>query len=125
MTYHVALSTDRNRQRAVSLVQRAPADWMAVIKPRNRSDEQNKRLWAMLHDVAKARPGGREHTPDVWKCIFLAALGHEQVFEMGLDGRPFPLGFRSSKLTVQQMADLITFIDAWATQNGVTWSKED
>ncbi len=124
MTYHVSLSSDRNRARAISLVQKAPADWMAVIKPRNRSDEQNAKLWAMLTDVAKARPDGRAATPDVWKALFMQACGHEQVFEMGLDGRPFPMGFRSSKLTVAQMADLITFIQQWGDERGVAWSEK-
>ena len=125
MTYRVSLSTERNRARAVSLVQRAPADWMAVVKPRSRSDEQNAKLWAMIHDVAKARPGGRAAIPDVWKALFMHACGHEQAFEMGLDGRPFPMGFRSSKLTVAQMADLITFIQQWGDANGVTWRNEN
>lgn len=124
MTYQIALSTDRNRARAMSLVQRAPADWMAVIKPRSRSDDQNAKMWAMLNDVAKARPGGRAHTPDVWKALFMQACDYAQHFELGLDGKPFPLGFRSSKLTVPQMADLITFIAEYGDRHGVTWSNE-
>jgi len=124
MTYNVSLSTANNRARAISLVQKAPADWMAVIKPRSRSDEQNDKMWAMLADVAMAKPEGRHHIPDTWKAIFMAALGYEQLFEMGLDGRPFPLGFRSSKLTVAQMADLITFIAEYGDRHGVTWSNE-
>lgn len=124
MSYHISLSTDRNRDRAISLVQKAPADWMAVIKQRSRSDEQNDKMWAMLADVAIAKPEGRSHIPDTWKAIFMAALGHEQLFEMGLDGRPFPMGFRSSKLTVPQMADLITFIAEYGDRHGVTWSNE-
>ena len=125
MSYRVALSTPAGRARAAGLVQRAPDTWMVEIRERSRSDEQNKKLWAMLNDVALAKPDGRHHTPDTWKALFMSALGYEQLFEMGLDGRPFPMGFRSSKLTVAQMADLITFIDAWGTQNGVRWSKED
>ena len=124
MSYHISLSTANNRARAISLVQKAPADWMAVIKPRSRSDDQNAKLWAMLADVAMAKPDGRAHTPDTWKALFMQALGHEQLFEMGLDGRPFPLGFRSSKLTVPQMADLITFIAEYGDRHGVTWSNE-
>ena len=125
MTYNVSLSTANNRARAISLVQKAPADWMAVIKPRSRSDQQNAKLWAMLSDVAKARPGGRAHTPDVWKALFMQACDYAQHFELGLDGKPFPMGFRSSKLTVPQMADLITFIQQWGDANGVAWAKED
>lgn len=124
MSYRVSLSTANNRARAISLVQKAPADWMAVIKPRSRSDQQNAKMWAMLHDVAKARPDGRAHTPDVWKALFMQACDYAQHFELGLDGKPFPLGFRSSKLTVPQMADLITFIAEYGDRHGVTWSNE-
>lgn len=124
MTYRVSLATDRNRARAAAIVQRAPADWMVVIKQRSRSDEQNDKMWAMLADVAIAKPEGRSHIPETWKAIFMAALGYEQLFEMGLDGRPFPMGFRSSKLTVPQMADLITFIAEYGDRHGVTWSNE-
>jgi hypothetical protein len=121
MTYRVSLSTTNNRARAVALVQRAPNDWMVEIRERSRSDAQNAKLWAMLADVAIAKPDGRSHTPDTWKALFMQSLGHEQLFEMGLDGRPFPLGFRSSRLTVPQMADLITFIQEYGDRHGVTW----
>lgn len=121
MTYRISLSTDSNRARAIALVQRAPANWMVEIREATRSDAQNARMWAMLNDVAMSKPGGRSHTPDTWKALMLQALGYEQLFEIGLDGRPFPMGFRSSKLTVPQMADLITFIQQWGDANGVRW----
>jgi hypothetical protein len=124
MTYRISLSTDNLRNRAHALIKRAPRDWMVEIRERTRSDAQNAKLWAMLNDVALSKPGGRSHTPDTWKALFMQALGHEQLFEIGLDGRPFPLGFRSSKLTVPQMADLITFIQQWGDANGVAWSNE-
>lgn len=124
MTYRVSLSTEANRARAAGLVRRAPDDWLVELRPRNRSDEQNAKLWAMLNDVALSKPDGRQHTPDTWKALFMQALGHEQLFEIGLDGRPFPLGFRSSRLTVAQMADLITFIQQWGDARNVKWSNE-
>ncbi len=40
-----------------------------------------------------------------------------------IGGNPFPSGFRSSRLTVRQMADLITFIAAYGDQRGVKWSE--
>lgn len=125
MSYRVALSTDSSRARAIGLVQRAPATHIVEIRERNRSDAQNSRLWAMLADVALSKPDGRQHAPDTWKALFMSALGHEQLFEIGLDNRPFPLGFRSSKLTVPQMADLITFIQQWGDAHNVKWSKDD
>jgi hypothetical protein len=119
--YRISLSTATGRQRAHALIDRAPDTWIAEVREATRSDAQNRKLWALLNDVAASKPGGRSHTPDVWKSLFLSAMGHEQLFEIGLDGRPFPMGFRSSKLTVPQMADLITFIQQWGDANGVRW----
>ena len=77
----------------------------------------------MLTDVSRAKPEGRKATVEVWKCLFMQALGHESRFEMGLDGRPFPIGFQSSRLSKREMADLISFIDAWGSERGVVWSE--
>lgn len=79
-------------------------------------------MWALLADVAQAQPRGRQHTPETWKALFMHACGHETRFEMGLNSEPFPMGFRSSKLTKEQMGELMDFIEAWGAQNGVRFS---
>ncbi len=84
--------------------------------------DANAKMWAMLSDVSKARPEGRQWTPEVWKCAFLHSLGHQVAFAEGLDGSgPFPIGFRSSKLTVRQMSDLIEVITEYGTRHGVVF----
>jgi len=89
-----------------------------------RSLEANAKLWAMLGDVAKqAEHNGQKYTPDTWKMLFMHSLGHETRFEMGLNGEPFPVGFRSSQLGVKQMADLIEWVYKWGAENGVVWSE--
>lgn len=113
-----------SRQKAESIINAAPSGSVVTVKPPKRSVEQNSKLWAMLSDVSRAKPEGRCHTPDVWKHLFMSACGHEVQFLMGLDGNPFPAGFRSSRLTKDQMAELISFIDAWGTERGVVWSNE-
>ena len=125
MTGHtVILESGRHRTRAHTLIDVAPLGCVVTVTPPKRTIPQNDKMWAMLSDVSRSKPGGRKHTPDVWKALFMNACGWECSFEMGLDGRPFPLGFRSSKLTKSQMADLITFIQAWGDENGVAWSDE-
>jgi hypothetical protein len=54
----------------------------------------------------------------------MQACGHAVHFEAGLSGEPFPVGFRSSRLTKRQMCELIDFIQAWGDEQGVTWSDE-
>jgi hypothetical protein len=122
MTQVVHLRTDRQRELAKSLIDKAPDNAVVKISPEKRSDDQNAKMWAMLSDVSRSKPEARRHTPEVWKCLFMQACGHEVTFEHGLDGRPFPLGFHSSKLTKAQMSDLIEFIYSYGAKHGVLWS---
>lgn len=120
--HKLILNSDYARERAVALILKAPQGWSVTIAEPKRTLDQNSRLWALLTDVAVSKPLGRMHTPEEWKCIFMAACGWEVAFLPGLDGRFLPYGYRSSKLTVKQMTDLQDFIVAWGTENGVRWS---
>ena len=117
------LVNDMVRQRAVQAIMAAPNGWIVEAKEPTRSTVQNAKMWAMLADVARAQPDGRQATPEVWKALFMNAMGFECAFETGLDGRPFPTGFRTSRLTVSQMRDMIEFIYAYGAQHGVRWSE--
>jgi len=94
--------------------------WVEVREPK-RSDPQNKRMWALLADVARqGQIGGRKFNAEAWKCIFMKAMGKEVDFLPTLDGQSFfPSGFRSSELSVKDMADMQTFIEAWACEQGI------
>ena len=111
------------RDRAAKAVLDAPSGHIVEIREPTRSLGQNAMLWACLNDISRAEPMGRKLTPDEWKAVFMAACGWDVQFLEGLDGRPFPAGFRSSKMTVKQMADLLTFIMAWGNENGIRWSE--
>ena len=115
----VRLGGDMARAQAKRLIDAAPRGAIVNIRPATRSNEQNALLWSLLSEVSRAKPEGREHTPDVWKCLFMAACGHAVQFEAGLDGAPFPIGFRSSRLTKAQMSDLVEFIYSWCAEKGV------
>ena len=118
------LINDRVRSNAIEAVRSAPPNWIVTIKEPKRSLEANAKMWAMLSDVANARPEGRQWTPEVWKCAFLHSLGHQVRFAEGLDGSgPFPMGFSSSALNVKQMSDLITVISEYGDRHGVEWSE--
>lgn len=124
MAGHTVILIDRTRRNlAKSLVDGAPSGAVVTIKEGTRSPDQNAKMWAMLSDIARAKPEGRAMRPDVWKCAFMSALGHEvQIYE-GIDGNPpFPADFRSSRLSRREMADLITFIAEYGDRHGVRWS---
>lgn len=109
---------------ALAAIRAAGFNFRVSISKPNRSTEQNDKMWAMLADVARAEPEGRNWTPDTWKCAFMHYLGHQVLFAEGLDGSgPFPIGFRSSKLSVGQMSDLITCIYKYGDEHGVEWRE--
>ncbi|MFN3169259.1 MAG: recombination protein NinB [Hyphomicrobiales bacterium] len=111
------------RARAKAIVDKAPADAVVTIREATRNAEQNARMWAMLTDVALSKPEGRRWTTETWKCAFMQSLGHQCLFAEGLDGSgPFPIGFKSSRLKVGEMADLITVIQEYGDRHGVQWS---
>lgn len=104
----------------------APEGYSVTITEKKRSQIQSDKMWAMLGDVAKAKPEGRQWTPETWKCAFLHSLGHQIAFAEGLDGSgPFPIGFRSSHLNVRQMSDLIEVIYEYGTRHGVKWTETE
>jgi len=112
------------RTLARDMIDRAPVNAVVNIREATRNRDQNARMWAMLSDVSRAKPEGRHWTPDTWKAAFLHSLGHQCAFADGLDGSgPFPIGFRSSRLTVRQMADLITVIAEYGDRHRVTWTE--
>ena len=123
MTQTVILRSDTQKAMACEMIQRAPADAVVKISAPKRTLDQNAKLWAMISDVSRAKPEGRTHTPEVWKCLFMSACGHAVRFEMGLDNKPFPVGFQSSRLTKAEMADLITVIYEYGDRHGVQWSE--
>jgi hypothetical protein len=122
MTQTVWLRGEYQRRLAHQLIDKAPINAVVKISPEERSVSQNDKMWAMISDISRHKPEGRIHVPEVWKAIFMAACGHEVQFEHGLDGRPFPIGFRSSHLTKSQMSDLIECIISYGQQHGVIWS---
>ena len=106
-------------------VDAAPVGFRVEFKEPTRSLEQNDRLWSLLAIIAKsARINGMAYDADAWKCIFMKAMGKEAQFLPTLDGLQFfPTGFRSSDLSVKEMSDLQTLIEAYAAEQGISLEK--
>lgn len=118
------LVTERVRDNAVAAVRSAPDGWRVKVEPPLRTTDQNSKLWAMLADVAREAPEGRNWPPETWKAAFMHFLGHQVMFAEGLDNTgPFPVGFRTSRLTVRQMVDLIDCIYEYGSRHGVEWRE--
>ena len=120
----IRLTSPHNRRFAHELVDAAPMGAVVNVREATRTNDQNAKMWAMLSDVSRAKPEGRVWTPDVWKAAFMHALGHEILWQPGLDGRtPFPAGFRSSRLSKREMIDLIEVIYEYGARHGVVWTE--
>lgn len=121
--HKITLVSGEQRTRAQSLIARAPDGYVVTLAEPKRTAEQNDRMWAMLTDISHQKPMGRMHTPDDWKSVFMNACGWECQFLEGLDGRPFPQGFRSSQMTKKQMSAMIEYMFAWGAEHEIRWSE--
>lgn len=121
----VTLTSPATRATAQRYVKDAPTGTRVEFKAAKRSLPQNDKMWASLSDVSRQKEHcGRKYTPNIWKCIFMHALGRECEFVTSLDGHePVPLGWHSSDLSKDEMSQLIEFIQAWGAQNGVKFSE--
>lgn len=120
--HRIILSNDMHRAHAHRLVDAAPVNAIMQIEPPKRTIPQNRLLWGRLSEISAQRPGGRRWSPELWKVAFMSAFGIECETVEGLMGEPLPVGFSSSRMSKQQMSEMIDFIDSWCAQNGVTLS---
>jgi hypothetical protein len=118
----VILNSLRDRAIAKQAIDRAPEGYAVDIKEAKRSDEQNKALWGLLNQIARQRPthNGVKMDAELWKCVFMNALGAEMRMIPNLDGDGyFPLGHRSSQLTVSEFSALLELMLAWTAREGI------
>jgi hypothetical protein len=118
----VILNTLRDRALAKQAIDRAPAGYAVDIKEAKRSDEQNRALWGLINQIQRQRPShnGVRMDADLWKAVFMQALGVEMKMLPTLDGDGFfPIGHRSSQLTVSQFRDLLEIMLAWCAREGL------
>lgn len=122
MAQTVILHSGSQRDFAKRMIDQSPVGAILTIREAKRSTDQNSKFWALLSDISRSKPDGRHATPEVWKALLMHACGHAVQFELGINGQPFPVGFRSSQLTKAEMADLITFAIEYGDSKGVQWT---
>lgn len=118
----ITLASEEHRQRAKHWIDQAADDSRVEIAGPQRTKDQNALFWHWLSDIARQyRHHGQKLTPDDYRLIFLDALKREVRRVPALDGRGWvDISRSSSKLEVEEFADLLTLMDAWAAQNWVT-----
>lgn len=124
MSYRFTLNSAFARKRAATVIQNAPDGYVVSVEEPRRTLSQSDKMWAMLGDISMSKPGGERYTPEEWKARIMHACGWECQFLPGiLDGHPFPVGFRSSRMTKKQMSAMIEWMQAWGDEQGVVWSE--
>ena len=92
------------------------------LRPEKRSDPQNRRMWAMLGEIAAQVDWyGQKLSAEDWKHILTASLTKQRVAP-GLDGGFVVLGLSTSKMTKAEMSDLQTLMEAFGVDKGVEFS---
>lgn len=118
----IILDRPANRETAAQWCRTAPDGTVIEFREAKRSDPQNSALWGLLAQIQRQRPthNGVKMTPDLWKIVFMQAWGCEVTLMPTLNNDGFfPMGYRSSKLTKAEFADLLTFILVWCAQEGL------
>ena len=119
----IILRTRQDRGRAVRWVENAPDGTVVEFKQKGRSSDQNAAMWSILTQINRQRPvhNGVKMSAVLWKAVMMEACGIEVLWLPKLDGNgAFPFGYRSSKLTVSEMSDLIEKMLAWAATQELT-----
>ena len=119
----IILRGPSQRDLAKRLIDAAPDDAVVKVAPAKRNNDQNARMWAMLSDISRAKPEGRNYPPDTWKSLLMAEAGFKPIFEPSLDGQGvIHVGYKSSRLTKAEFSDLIEAAYAYGSRHGVEWT---
>lgn len=116
------------RRNAAHAIANAPEGYRVEIKPKTRSLAQNDIMWSILTDISRQVDfvvNGYlvRVSPEEVKDILTASLCAEVRQALTEDGKVVLLGQRTSKMTVRQMTDLISFAHAFGTRKDVRWSE--
>ena len=117
----------RDRRVACDLIANAELGMRFSLREAKRSDAQNDKMWAMIGDILKSPPAwfDRSLGPDDVKQVMMSAMFKELRMTRNADNDGYiPLAYRSSQLSVRQMADLIEYIAAWGARNGVVFKPD-
>jgi hypothetical protein len=95
-----------------------------IIKKNRRSVGQNAMMWALLRDISdQVEWHGQKMTVQDWKWVFTAAIRKQRMVP-GIEGGMVYLGEPTSKMSKQDMTDLIELIISFGIERDVVWSDD-
>lgn len=112
-----------NMLRQLPVTPKQPVE-LVVRKPsRKRSNEQNRRYWAVLNDIADVPVQGRRYPAETWHEYFKGRfIGYEEVALP--NGKTLQRPLSTTTLTVEEFANYMTQIEVWAAQHGILLEME-
>ena len=94
------------------------------IKREKRSNEQNRLMWAALSDISRQVDWyGEKLSPEDWKHVLSASLRKQRAVP-GLDGGFVVLGLSTSKMSKDEMSELLELALAFGAQKGVVFHNK-
>ena len=118
--------SESTRAELVRAVAQAPLGYRIAIEEPVRTNSQNRLMWSLLQSFAEQVVHcGRKYEAEAWKCIFMKALGKEFDFAPSLEGDEIvAIGYRSSRLSKEEMANLVELIYSEGAKRGVVFHGE-
>ncbi len=136
ITYHLSANpVEAHKTLAGSVWQQIKALAIAghrtevTVKPAKRSTDQNRKLHAMLGEIAaQIEWAGAKRETDTWKRLMVAAwcraVGEAVEFLPALDGKGVDIVFRrTSEMTKAEVSELIEFVYCWGAEHGAVFSE--
>lgn len=97
---------------------------LSVKTGKARSISQNSLMWEILTAIAKQVDWyGQKLAKEEWKDVLTASLKKQKAVP-GLDGGFVVLGARTSKMTIQEMGDVIELAYAFGAEQGVKFPAQ-
>jgi hypothetical protein len=118
--------TASNRAELVEAVKAAPVGAQLDLVDDPRTSAQNRLMWRLLNDVAgQVLHCGEHWEPEDYKAAFLKMMGKKIRFMPALDGQGVvAVGYRSSRLSKQEMSEMVEAIYEYGARNGVKFHGE-
>lgn len=121
------IRNEMDRQRAIQILQRVDLDAGMVwsLREEARPDVFNRKMWAMLRDIARQVEWyGQKLSDEDWKHIFSASVQKQRAVP-GLDGGFVVLGISTRKQSKRWFNDMFEVMEAFAAERGVRFTTAD
>ena len=120
----VRISNELDRRKVATWASNVRAGTTVEFRAPRRSNDQNALMWSLLTQISQQVEWfGKFRSPEDWKDLITAGLAKHQRIAQGLEGGVVMLGSRTSRMSKQELAELIEYIYATGADRGVVWDE--